>query len=141
MTAKYLLLILALVCNIPSGAQDAKTTILQIMERQQNCWNQGDIQCFMNGYWESDSLMFVSSKRVYFGYQQTLERYLNDYPDRQSMGTLTFTYIHMRQLSADAFYLVGSYHLKRTIGDASGHFTLLWRKIAGAWVIVSDHSS
>jgi hypothetical protein len=31
--------------------------------------------------------------------------------------------------------------LKRSIGDVRGHFTLIWRKIKGRWVIVSDHSS
>ena len=138
---KYLgLLIISFSCVL-GQAQDAKSIILQIMERQQDCWNQGDIQCFMNGYWESDSLMFVSKERVYYGYQETLTRYLNSYPDVQSMGTLTFTYIHMQPLSEDTFYMVGSYHLKRTIGDASGHFTLLWKRLQGQWVIVADHSS
>ena len=138
---KYLgLLIISLSCVL-GQAQDAKSTILQIMERQQDCWNQGDIQCFMNGYWESDSLMFVSKEKVYYGYEETLKRYLNSYPDEQSMGNLTFTYIHMQPLGEDAFYMVGSYYLKRTIGDASGHFTLLWKRLQGQWVIVADHSS
>jgi ketosteroid isomerase-like protein len=39
-------------------------------------------------------------------------------------------------------YVIGRWHLTRPqIGDAGGHYTLLWRKIKGQWVIVSDHSS
>ncbi len=138
---KYPLLILAMALTFTASSQDARSTILQIMERQQTCWNQGDIPCFMNGYWESDSLMFVSKEKVYYGYQNTLERYYKGYPNREAMGTLTFTFISMQPLGEDAFYVIGSYHLERTIGDAQGHFTLLWKRIEGEWVIVADHSS
>ncbi len=138
---KYPLLILAMFLTLRASSQDAQSTILQIMERQQACWNQGDIPCFMNGYWESDSLMFVSKEQVYYGYQNTLERYYESYPNRETMGTLTFTFISMEPLGEDAFYVIGSYYLERTIGDAQGHFTLLWKRIEGEWVIVADHSS
>ena len=37
--------------------------------------------------------------------------------------------------------MVGKWHLKRTIGDLSGHFTLILKLIKGQWMIVSDHSS
>lgn len=122
-------------------AQDAETTIKNILERQQDCWNKGDLNCFMIGYWESDSLMFVGKERILYGYQATLERYLNTYPDREAMGQLTFTFKSMQPLGKKAFFVIGSYHLKRSIGDLEGHFTLLWKKIKGDWVIVADHSS
>jgi len=123
--------------------QEAQAEITSILLRQQNCWNQGDINCFMKGYWESDSLMFIGKEQVYRGFESTLQRYLKSYPDRDAMGQLTFTFKSMQALSEDAFYVVGSYHLARIgdLGDLSGHFTLLWRKIEGEWVIVADHSS
>jgi ketosteroid isomerase-like protein len=31
--------------------------------------------------------------------------------------------------------------LKRKVGDASGHYTLVFKKINGEWKIISDHSS
>jgi hypothetical protein len=37
--------------------------------------------------------------------------------------------------------LIGKFHLTRTIGDLSGHYTLVWQKIDGKWVIICDHSS
>ena len=54
---------------------------------------------------------------------------------------LTFTLIQVKQLSPEYFHVTGKYYLTRTIGDASGHFTLMFRKINGKWVIISDHSS
>jgi hypothetical protein len=47
----------------------------------------------------------------------------------------------MRPLSDKNYFVVGKWHLQRSIGDIGGHFTLLWRKIKGQWVIVADHSS
>ena len=122
-------------------AQELPSVITEIMKKQELCWNKGDLECFMNGYWESDSLMFVSKDKIYYGYQNTLERYQSTYPNKEAMGELTFKFLHMEMLGNASFYMVGQYHLKRSIGDLMGHFTLLWKKIDGVWVIVSDHSS
>lgn len=95
----------------------------------------------MEGYWESDSLMFISKDKVHYGYQNTVKRYQMAYPDKEAMGQLSFEFISMQPLSDNSFYVIGKYHLKRTIGDLEGHFTLLWKKINGEWLIVTDHSS
>lgn len=139
MTSRFLLALL-IVPGI-AGAQDAGELIRQIMHRQEKSWNSGDLEGFMHGYWESDSLMFVSASQVYYGYQQTLDRYRKAYPDRDTMGQLRFEFISMQQLSETTFFVVGKYHLERKIGNLDGHFTLLWRKIDGEWVIAADHSS
>ena len=123
------------------SAQNPKDTILKIMMDQQECWNKGDLDCFMVGYWETDSLMFIGKEKVHYGFDNTLKRYQNSYPNQESMGQLKFEFVSMQPLSETSFYVVGKYHLTRTIGDLQGHFTLLWRKIAGKWVIVADHSS
>ena len=122
-------------------AQDTEGVIKEIMQRQESCWNRGDLECFMNGYWESDSLMFIGKDKIHVGYQNTLKRYQAAYPDKDAMGHLSFTFIYMEPQGKNSFYVVGKYHLKRTVGDLEGHFTLLWKKIAGEWLIVADHSS
>lgn len=116
--------------------------IKQIMERQTADWNRGDLDGFMVGYWESEELQFVGSKGVTKGYRATLDRYKRNYPDAASRGTLRFTYLHMEKIGKKAAFVVGKFHLARpNKGDAEGHFTLLWKKINGKWVIVADHSS
>jgi ketosteroid isomerase-like protein len=45
-------------------------------------------------------------------------------------------------ISKEAAFVIGKFFLTRPQkGDASGHFSLLWRKIKGQWLIVADHSS
>lgn len=118
-----------------------ETEIRNVLEKQNAAWSRGDVDAFMVGYWEHDSLMFIGKSGVTYGYKNTLANYKKNYPDTSAMGKLTFTLIQVKQLSPEYFHVIGKYYLTRTIGDASGHFTLLFRKINGKWVIISDHSS
>lgn len=115
--------------------------VLEMLDKQNQAWNRGDVEGFMKGYWENDSLMFVGKSGVTYGYKNTLENYKKGYPDRAAMGTLTTTNIKIIRVSKNYFFIVGKWYLKRTIGDVSGHYNLLVQKINGDWVIVADHSS
>lgn len=57
------------------------------------------------------------------------------------MGTLRFEIISLKKLSPEYYFAVGKWALKRSAGDVGGSWTLLFRKIAGNWKIVADHSS
>ena len=118
-----------------------ETEVRNVLARQNTAWNRGDADAFMVGYWENDSLMFIGKSGVTYGYKNTLANYKKNYPDTTVMGKLTFTLIKVKQLSPEYFHVTGKYYLTRTIGDASGHFTLMFRKINGKWVVISDHSS
>ncbi len=116
-------------------------SIRQIMAQQELAWNAGDLETFMAGYWRSDSLTFIGSRGLSHGWQTTLDNYRTSYPDRETMGQLTFTLLTVEQLSPTTAYVIGKWQLTRTKDELSGHFTLLWKKIEGTWVIVADHSS
>ena len=116
-------------------------SIRKILEDQTAAWNRGDIDGFMNGYWENDSLMFIGKSGVTYGWSNTLKNYKKNYPDTAAMGKLAFTLIEVKKLSEEYYHVTGKWFLKRSIGDIGGHYTLLFRKINGRWVIISDHSS
>ena len=125
------------VCAQDSGAN----SIRQMLAAQTRSWNSGDLEAFMQPYWKSDSLMFIGKNGVVWGWQPTLDNYKKGYPNKDAMGQLSFDIIEVKKLSADYYHVVGKWMLKRTIGDVSGHYTLLVRNIGGQWKIVSDHSS
>lgn len=118
-----------------------ETAVRKVLGVQNDAWNRGDAEAFMKGYWESDSLMFVGKSGITYGYKNTLANYKKNYPDTAAMGRLTFILIQVKRLSAEYYHVTGKWHLQRSIGDIGGHFTLLFRKIKGQWVIISDHSS
>ena len=115
--------------------------IVKLLSEQDSAWNRGDLESFMKGYWKSDSLMFIGKSGITYGWQKTLDNYKKGYPDTTAMGKLDFEYIEMKRLSDSYFFVVGKWHLTRTIGNLEGAFTLLLRKINNIWVIVKDHSS
>lgn len=116
--------------------------VKSILHRQASDWNKGDIDAFMNGYWESEKLQFIGSKGVTYGWKQTLANYKKGYPDRATMGQLTFDIIEVERLSRKVIMMTGKFMLARNeMEDASGHFILVWKKIKGEWVIIADHTS
>ena len=116
--------------------------VAAVMERQQYAWNHGDLEGFMQGYWRSDSLMFIGKSGVTQGHAATLYRYKAGYPDIDAMGKLTFTNVQWLSLGSDHGWLLGEWKLERLNGESSGGmYTLLWRRQGGSWVIVADHSS
>jgi ketosteroid isomerase-like protein len=116
-------------------------TIRKVLDSQTEAWNKGDIKSFMQGYWKDDSLMFIGKNGIHWGWQTTLENYKKNYPDTAAMGKLSFDIILVKKLSAEYFYVVGKWMLSRSIGDLSGHYNLLFKKINGQWLIIADHSS
>lgn len=137
----YSLLVAFLLSVAVSAQSSDETQIRGILNRQTAAWNRGDLEGFMDGYWQNDSLMFIGKSGVTYGWQNTLNNYKRGYPDTAAMGKLHFDIIQVKRLSVMYFSVVGKWHLARTAGDLSGHFTLLFRKIKNKWVIISDHSS
>ena len=115
--------------------------IMKVMKFQENAWNSGDINSFMQGYIKSDELVFSGKSGPVYGWNETRNRYLKNYPDTQTMGKLKFTVNKIRSVSSDVAFLIGEYYLTRSTEDSYGHFTLFWKKINNKWLIISDHTS
>ena len=142
---------LAILCSACEGApvnslkagQDDRMRILERMDVQEAAWNAGDLEGFMSAYWQSDSLLFVGSRGPSRGWTTTLENYRASYPDRATMGQLTFGVEDLTFSGPTCALMLGSWRLDRTGGldTLSGWFSLVWEKREGDWVIVRDHSS
>jgi hypothetical protein len=138
---KLILAACLLISSMAMAQPAGELVIRRMLDRQTKAWNTGDLEGFMEGYWKSDSLMFIGKSGITYGWDATLRNYRKGYPDKAAMGTLTFGIISVQKLSSKYYQVVGKWHLARTMGDLEGHFTLLVKKISGNWVIVADHSS
>ncbi|EJF09888.1 MULTISPECIES: DUF4440 domain-containing protein [Pontibacter] len=121
----------------------AEAQVRNMLASQSACWSQGDLDCFMQDYWKSDSLLFVGKSGLTYGWQKTLDNYRKSYPDPAAMGKLTFNLKEMRHLSADHMLVVGQWHLQREaeLGDLQGHFSIILKRFPDGWKIIADHSS
>jgi ketosteroid isomerase-like protein len=133
--------VLSLSSSAKLPESDDAAAILTLLNDQTAAWNRGDIEGFMNGYWNSDQTEFVSSEGVSRGWQALLERYRRSYPDRKAMGHLTFSNLEIRVECSTAAYAVGEYHLQRETDNPSGVFTLNFTKFTEGWRIVVDHTT
>lgn len=136
-----LILVASISCVAASQPSQDTVAIKNVLALQEFAWNKGDIATFMQGYWKSDSLTFTGAKGITYGWQATYDGYLQRYDSPAKMGKLKFTLLEMRPLGKDYFEVIGKWQLTRTIGDVGGHFTLLFKRFADGWKIISDHTS
>ena len=116
-------------------------SIVKVLKFQEDAWNEGNINKFMEGYLKSDKIVFTGSNGSIYGWEETKKRYLNNYSNRTLMGNLKFKIINFQKLSENIIQMQGSFYLKRKIGDSKGFFSLIWKKENEKWFIVSDHTS
>jgi len=128
-------------CRTQTPTQEDSKQLIMIMEEQITCWNNGDIDCFMQAYWQSDSLKFIGKNGITYGWQNTLDNYKTRYPDKSFMGVLGFDILSSEKLGNNAILVIGKWYLKREKGDIEGYFSLIWKKINGTWLIIADHTS
>ena len=114
--------------------------IKQVLQDQQTAWNNYDLEGFMQGYWKSDELKFYGSNGIVRGWNKTLERYKKAYPSKEHTGTLKFVINDISEIEKDSYYVMGEYHLSRSVGDANGIFMIIFKKIEGEWKIIADTS-
>lgn len=110
---------------------------------QERAWNAGDIAGYVKGFKESPDTLFIW-KQVSRGFNQILEDYERNYPNRASMGQLTFSELEVHGLSDTFATCIGKYHLDRSKkdgGPADGMFSLVLEKTGDTWKIVLDHTT
>jgi ketosteroid isomerase-like protein len=136
-----LIVLFALALTLFAASPEAD--IRKVLDDQTAAWNRGDIPTFMTGYENSPDTTFVG-KDVSKGYTSVLERYKKNYPTKDRMGTLRFSDLEVRLLGSGHACVIGRFHLDRekdSGGEASGIFTLIFRKTPAGWKIIVDHTS
>jgi len=141
MTTLTTLFLLTLTTTAFTQPSKDEAAIRGIMANQVDAWNKGNIDAFMKGYWNDDSLIFIGKSGPSYGYRQALTNYKKNYSGPDQMGKLFFDLLKVKRLSADYYFVIGKWFLKRKAGDIGGIYTLLFRKINGQWRIIVDHTS
>jgi hypothetical protein len=70
----------------------------KMMSDSADAWNRRDLPAFASYYEDSPQTTFMWREIVRGGTQAILERYRKNYPNREAMGTLTFSEIEVRPL-------------------------------------------
>ncbi len=122
-------------------AQSDDLVIRKVLTDQVAAWNNGDIEEYMKGYWNSGETVFLSGGNITHGYQEVLARYKKTYSDREKMGILGFDDLNVRMIGQDAAVVRGIWKLTRTNDTPWGRFTLIFERKKEGWRITHDHTS
>jgi hypothetical protein len=146
---KYLVLIL-LIVSLSAFAQNKKNLgkyysakeekeILNVMDNQVREWNAGSLEGYMSGFWKSDSLRMVSKVGIQYGWNLTLDMYKKSIKSKEQMGTLHLRAEALDFLNKNVVFVIGRWEVenKEKVG---GHYTQIWKKLNGKWVITVDHT-
>ena len=117
-----------------------KAAILQVLKKQQAAWNNGSIDSFMLGYWNSPELRFLSKNGLRYGWQAVTDNYKKNYDTKEKMGELVFDIVSTELLSKESALVVGKWEVIAN-KTSEGYFSLWFKKIGGKWLIVLDHTS
>src|SRR5690606_11660411 len=105
---KSILIAVFLLLAVNSWSQpEDETYIRNMLAKHTEAWNRGDLEGFMKGYWESDSLTFIGQSGITYGWNKTLDNYRRVYPDTGAMMRLQFTLMSLKQLSPEYFSDIG----------------------------------
>jgi uncharacterized protein (TIGR02246 family) len=127
----------------PSRDGDPAAEVRALWNTSVEAWNRGDLDAFMNVYWNSPDLVFFSNKTETRGWQQTLDRYRATYKgEGRQMGTLDFPRLEFKVLGAQVVLARGQWRLKMPDGkESTGMTSVTFQKLPEGWRIVHDHSS
>ena len=117
--------------------------ITKVLLAQEDAWNKGDLEGFIQGYKNSPDTLFVTHQ-VYRGVDGMLDAYRHNYPSRAAMGTLGFSELEVHPLDEKFAVVLGKYHLdrgKKDGGNADGIFSLIFEKTDQGWKIILDHTT
>jgi len=153
MTAKSLFLpLLTIICIFScqqtqthsDSLEECTVKIKKIMQNQVDSWNSGSIDGFMQGYWRSDELRFVTKNGVRLGYDSVANNYKRHYHNQEKMGKLSFKNMAFFSLPPDkkneVINVTGQWFVAQTEKTDSGFFTIFFTKIDSEWKIVIDNT-
>lgn len=128
-------------CSHQNESNHPRHEITQAMKQQEEAWNRGDIDAFMNYYWDDDSLLFIGLHGPTYGWETTLENYKKSYNTPEKMGKLQFQNHRIDSLGPDAANVFGEWKLERSTDTIGGYYTLLWKRMNNQWRITQDHTN
>lgn len=125
--------------TLPQGELD----VVKVLLAQERAWNKGDMTGFTSGYKNSPDTLFIGTE-IYRGFDGMVARYSRNYPNRDTMGRLTFSSLEPHLLDDRFATVTGAFQLERSKkggGNANGIFSLVLEKTADGWKIILDHTT
>jgi len=117
--------------------------VVKVILAQQNAWNNGDLDAYLSHYKNAPDTQAVLANLVR-GIDAIRGAYKQNFPNKDSMGTIEDTDIDVRALGDNYALATGKYHLnrpKKSGGAIEGSFMELFEKTPNGWQIIFSQST
>ena len=119
----------------------SEAAIRKVFEEGCTACNRGDLDGYLATYWDSEKTLWISGGSLARGRGAIVAAYKTRFSKPETMGKLTLPELEIDGLTAADAFAFGRWILIVDGKQGNGFFTVLLRKIEGAWLMVSDHSS
>ncbi len=121
---------------------DPTATAVALLRASSEAWNRGDLEAFVDDYARDSTTTFVADGRVQYGWDWIHDNYSRWWDLGSERDSLRFEDVATRSLGSDYLLTTARFVLFR--GDsvtAAGPFTLVMKRIEGAWKIIHDQTA
>ena len=118
----------------------AQDKIEKVLMRQVQAWNKGDLDGFMDAYWNNKALTISGGGETTFGWAMAYENYRQRYPEGE-MGTIEFKELKTEIVGDEAAFVTGRFVHQLADKTVKGNFSLVMKLFFRQWKIVQDHTS
>lgn len=131
-----------------TAADDAKSTqaktaqakIEKVLMAQVKAWNRGDLDGYMDAYWNDKGLMISGAGDTTFGWAMAYANYRKKYPEGE-MGTIEFKDLKTEMAGKESAFVTGRFVHQLADKKVNGNFSLVMKLIYRQWKIVHDHTA
>lgn len=118
----------------------AEEQIEKILADQIVAWNKGDLDGFMDAYWNDEALTISGGGDTSLGWESAYANYRQRYPEGE-MGTIAFKNLKTEMAGKEAAIVTGSFNHQLADEKVNGNFSLVVKMIDRKWKIINDHTS
>jgi hypothetical protein len=124
----------------PSIALSEEDEIRDIIREESRCWNEHDLNGYMNLFWRSPSLVAMIDGKQLMGWDKLMSAYRDGYTDSSKMGFVALERIATQRLESDLFLALSWFTIHQETGDHPAADSIILRRFPEGWKIVSVHS-
>jgi uncharacterized protein (TIGR02246 family) len=115
--------------------------ITKVLNDQYAAWNRQDLEGYLNSFWNSPNLLFVTDGQVLLGWAEVKAMIGRYYTDRNAMGVATPERVQVNMISGDSATTVDWWTVQFKTVNVHGISTSSWRKFPEGWRIIETHTS
>jgi len=134
---------LAISQNQLKTASQQELDVIKVLLKQEAAWDRGDIDGFLEGYKDSPETLFINNL-IQRGFKGMKADYHRNYPNKETMGQLTFSELEVHPIDDKVAVCVGKYKIERSKkngGNAESIFSMVFEKTDAGWKIVVAHTT